>query len=148
MPAPSSTRPPTTVWAAIRDFNGLPGWHPGIADSAIEDGKAGDQVGAVRSMHLEDGGHLRERLLSFSDVDRHYSYNFEKTPFSVLNYHATLRVTPVTDGDRAFVEWWTTFDCEPEKIERVDRHLRRRRVQGRPGRAEGALRRLRRASAD
>ena len=36
----------------------------------------------MRSMHLKDGAHLRERLLSYSDVDRHYSYNFEKTPFS------------------------------------------------------------------
>lgn len=105
------------VWAAIRDFNGLPGWHPGIADSEIEGGRSGDQVGGIRSMHLGDGAHIRERLLSFSDVDRSYSYNFEKTPFSVLNYHATLRVTPVTDGHRAFVEWWTTFDCEPEKID-------------------------------
>ncbi|MGD9511377.1 MAG: SRPBCC family protein [Geminicoccaceae bacterium] len=104
------------VWAAIRDFNGLPGWHPGIADSAIEDGGSSDQVGAVRSMHLGDGAHIRERLLSLCDVTRSYSYNFETTPFAVLNYHATLRVTPVTDGDRAFVEWWTTFDCEPEKI--------------------------------
>ena len=109
--------PAKEVWALIRDFNGLPAWHPGIADSTIEDKKGGDQVGGVRSMHLKDGAHLRERLLSFSDVDCHYSYNFEKTPFSVLNYHATLRVTPVTDGNRAFVEWWTTFDCEPEKID-------------------------------
>ena len=109
--------PAGEVWALIRDFNALPTWHPGIADSEIEDGKAGDQVGGVRSFNLKDGAHLRERLLSFSDVDRQYSYNFEKTPFSVLNYHATLRVTPVTDGHRAFVEWWTTFDCEPEKID-------------------------------
>lgn len=109
--------PAHEVWAAIRDFNGLPGWHPGVADSSIEDGLSGQHVGAVRSFSLRDGAHLRERLLSFSDVDRHYSYNFEKTPFSVLNYHATLRVTPVTDGHRAFVEWWTTFDCEPEKID-------------------------------
>jgi hypothetical protein len=105
------------VWAAIRDFNSLPAWHPAVPDSTIEDGLTGQHVGAVRSFHLQDGAHLRERLLGYSDVDRHYSYNFEKTPFSVLNYHATLRVTPVTDGDRAFVEWWTTFDCEPEKID-------------------------------
>ena len=96
--------PAHEVWAAIRDFNGLPGWHPGVADSSIEDGLSGQHVGAVRSFSLRDGAHLRERLLSFSDVDRHYSYNFEKTPFSVLNYHATLRVTPVTDGHRAFVD--------------------------------------------
>ena len=25
-----------TVWSRIRDFNGLPQWHPGIADSRIE----------------------------------------------------------------------------------------------------------------
>jgi uncharacterized protein YndB with AHSA1/START domain len=105
------------VWALIRDFNGLPRWHPAIRDSLIEDGKAGDQVGAVRSFHLQDGAHLRERLLSFSDVERSFSYNFEKTPFAVRNYHATLRVSPVTDSGKAFVEWWTTFDCEPEKIE-------------------------------
>ena len=109
--------PAKEVWALIRDFNALPAWHPAVTNSEIEEGLTGHHVGAVRSFNLADGAHLRERLLSFSDVDCHYSYNFEKTPFSVLNYHATLRVTPVTDGHRAFVEWWTTFDCEPEKID-------------------------------
>ena len=33
-----------TVWSRIRDFNGLPLWHPGIADSRIENGDAGDRV--------------------------------------------------------------------------------------------------------
>lgn len=106
------------VWSLLRDFNGLPAWHPGVADSIIEDGRAGDQVGSVRSMHLQDGAHLRERLLAHSDAERAYSYNFETTPFDVANYQATLRVTPVTDGDRSFVEWWTNFDCEPAKIDR------------------------------
>ena len=27
-----------TVWSRIRDFNALPQWHPGIADSRIETG--------------------------------------------------------------------------------------------------------------
>ncbi len=27
-----------------------------------------------------------------------------------------LRVTPVIDGDRAFVEWWATFDREPPRL--------------------------------
>lgn len=105
------------VWAAVRDFNDLPRWHPGIADSAIEDGKAGDQVGAIRSFHLKDGAHIRERLLSHSDLERCYTYNFETTPFDVRNYQATLRVTPVTDGNRTFIEWWTTFDCPVERID-------------------------------
>lgn len=109
--------PAHEVWAVVRDFNALPTWHPGVRESAIEDGKAGDQVGAVRSLRLQDGAQLRERLLSHSDAERSYSYNFETTPFDVQGYHATLRVTPVTDGNRAFVEWWTTFDCPPERTD-------------------------------
>jgi hypothetical protein len=91
--------PADEVWGVIRDFNGLADWHGAlVAKSEIEDGKAGDQVGAVRSFTLADGTHLRERLLSHSDAQRAYSYNFEKTPFDVDNYHATIKVTPVTDG--------------------------------------------------
>jgi hypothetical protein len=110
--------PADEVWARIRDFNGLPDWHSGlVATCEIEAGRAGDQVGSVRSFTLTDGTHLRERLLSHSDVERSYSYNFEKTPFDVDSYHATLRVTPVTDGNRSFVEWWTTFDCDRDRID-------------------------------
>lgn len=104
------------VWAYLRDFNGLAKWTGGIVvESEIEDGLGGDQVGGVRSFKLGDGEHLRERLLSHSDDERCYSYNFEKKPFDVDNYHATLKVTPVTDGGVAFVEWWTTFDCDRDK---------------------------------
>lgn len=110
--------PADRVWALIRDFNALPVWHGGLVRSSeIEGGLRGDAVGGVRSFHLQDGTHLRERLLAHSDRDRFYTYNFEKTPFDVRNYEATLRVTPVTDGDRSFVEWWTTFDCEPQKLD-------------------------------
>lgn len=105
------------VWSVIRDFNGLPVWHPAIADSTIEGGKAADQVGCVRSFHLKDGAHLRERLLAFSDADMSMTYNFEKTPFAVQNYCATLKLTPVTDGNRCFAEWFSTFDCDVAKID-------------------------------
>lgn len=108
--------PAGEVWARIRDFNGLPVWLPGlVASSEIEEGKAGDQVGGVRSFTLADGTRIRERLLSHSDTKRSYSYNFEEPPFPVDNYHATLRVTPVTDGNRSFVEWWATFDCDSDQ---------------------------------
>jgi Polyketide cyclase / dehydrase and lipid transport len=109
--------PADRVWARIRDFNGLATWHAGlVAESEIEEGKAGDQVGAVRSFTLTDGTHLREKLLAHSDVERSYTYDFQKTPFDVDNYVATIRVTPVTDGDHGFVEWWTTFDCDRDQI--------------------------------
>ena len=110
--------PADAVWARIRDFNGLATWYPeAIATSEIEDGKAGDQVGGVRSFTLGDGTHLREKLLAHSDETRSYTYDFQKTPFDVDNYQATIRVTPVTDGNASFVEWWTTFDCDRDQQE-------------------------------
>ena len=33
----------------------------------------------------------------------------------VENYVATLKLTPVTDGDRTFAEWWAEFDCPAER---------------------------------
>lgn len=110
--------PADEVWDYLRDFNGLPKWTGGIVvESEIEDGMGSDQVGCVRSFKLGDGEHLRERLLSHSDVDRTYSYNFEKKPFDVDNYHATLSVKPVTDGNISFVEWTTTFDADRHRVE-------------------------------
>jgi hypothetical protein len=35
-----------------------------------------------------------------------------------------LRVTPVVDGNRAFVEWWANFDCEPLRIDEFSETLR------------------------
>lgn len=109
--------PAADVWALVRDFNGLKDWHPAVTDSTIEDGRAASDVGCVRSFHLADGAHLRERLLAFSEREMSYSYNFEKTPFAVENYVATLRVRPVTDSGHCFVEWSTTFDCDVAKID-------------------------------
>jgi len=115
---PVRAAPADDVGARIRDFNGLATWHSGLVTSSeIEGGLAGDQVGSIRSFTLGDGTHIREQLLSHSDVERSYSYDFQKTPFDVDNYHATIRVTPVTDGDASFVEWWTTFDCDRDQQE-------------------------------
>ena len=56
----------------------------------------------------------RQRPLALSDVERSQTYAFAgELPLPVQSFRATLRVTPIIDGDRAFVEWWATFDCEP-----------------------------------
>jgi uncharacterized protein YndB with AHSA1/START domain len=123
--------PADEVWAYLRDFNDLPKWTGGIVvESEIEDGLGGDQVGCVRSFKLGDGEHLRERLLSHSDVYRMYTYNFEKKPFDVDNYHATLRVRPVTDGDVSFVEWTTTFDADRDRVEEWETFFSQEVFQG------------------
>jgi hypothetical protein len=93
------------VWKIVRDFNNYAVWVGGAGESTIEDGKSGDTVGAVRNV-LYQQRRIRQRLLAQSDVERSQTYEFAGTPtLPVSGYQATLRITPVVDGDRAFVEW-------------------------------------------
>lgn len=101
-----------SVWARIRDFNGLPQWHPLIADSRIENQQPADRVGCVRNFHTRDGGRIREKLLALSDYDYTCTYEILESPMGVTQYIATLKLTPVTDGDRCFAEWSAEFECE------------------------------------
>ena len=98
------------VWAHIRDFNGLPKWHPAIAESRIEGNWPADRVGCIRNFQLRDGGTIREQLLSLSDYDYQCTYSILESPMVVDNYIATLKLTPVTDGNRTFAEWSAEFD--------------------------------------
>ena len=107
--------PAARVWERIRDFNALPDWHPAIAESRIEGGGPADQVGCVRAFRLQDGGFIREQLLALSDFDFSVTYSILESPMGVENYVATLKLTPVTDGDRTFAEWSAEFDCPPER---------------------------------
>lgn len=102
--------PVDKVWSYARDFNGHHKWHPLIAESNIEDGLPSDRVGCVRNFSLADGGRLRERLLSFSDLERSFTYSIIESPLPVRNYVATFSCKPVTEGDRTFVEWRADFD--------------------------------------
>ncbi|HVR67984.1 MAG TPA: SRPBCC family protein [Verrucomicrobiae bacterium] len=107
--------PADRVWAAVRDFNGLPKWHPLIRDSRIENDAASDRVGCIRNFNLKDGGNIREQLLTLSDFDLSCSYSILESPMGVSNYIATLKLTPITDGERCFIEWSAEFDCAPER---------------------------------
>lgn len=101
------------VWATIRDF-GTYTWTGSVSESSLEKGKSGVEVGAIRNARLGDTSIFhRQRLLAHSDLDRFYTYEFcEPFPYPIRNCVVTLRVTPIVDGNRAFVEWSATFDCE------------------------------------
>ena len=63
------------VWKIVRDFNTYPVWEGGAGESAIEDGKSGGAVGAVRRVLYQDR-RIRQRLLAQSDVERLQTYEF------------------------------------------------------------------------
>jgi len=122
--------PADRVWAAVRDFNALPDWHPAIAESRIEGGAPADQVGCVRAFRLTDGGAIREKLLALSDYDFCCTYSILESPMGVENYVATLKLTPITDGSRTFAEWSAEFDCAPEREAELVRQIGQSVFQG------------------
>src|SRR5215470_1343883 len=107
--------PAARLWELVRDFNGLPKWHPAIADSRIEGNQPSDRVGCIRNFNLKAGGNIREQLLTLSDYDYSCTYSILVSPMGVENYIATLKLTPITDGNRSFAEWTAEFDCDPNK---------------------------------
>jgi hypothetical protein len=42
-------------------------------------------------------------------------YSILESPMGVENYVATLRLLPITDGNRSYAEWSAAFDCAPDR---------------------------------
>ncbi len=102
--------PVAEVWRVLRDFNGHDRWHPAVATSAIEGQEPVAAVGSVRRFKLSDGSELREQLLALSDKDFSLTYCLLESPIPLMGYVATIRLKPVTDGDRTFWEWRSEFE--------------------------------------
>jgi hypothetical protein len=103
--------PVEKVWARVRDFNGLPQWHPRFSRSHIEDGLPSDQIGCIRNFDIADSvGTIREQLLELSDVEFSFRYCILDSPLPVENYLAQLTLYPVTADDTTVGIWTAEFD--------------------------------------
>lgn len=118
------------VWARIRDFNGLPGWHPRMVESEIEDGKAATDIGAVRKFKVASGATVREKLLAFSDDDSTVTYSIIEHPAPITNHTATLRLESITDGDRTYAVWTSEFDAPADKADELAKGMGENVFQG------------------
>ena len=122
--------PADAVWAEVRDFNALPRWHPAIKDSYIELHLPSDKVGCIRNFTLKAGGRIREQLLALSDFDYSVTYSILESPMGVENYIATLKLGPITDGNRTFAEWTAEFDCAPARARELAQSIGQGVFQG------------------
>lgn len=89
------------VWQLVGGFNTLPDWLPLITESTLSEG------GRVRSLKTADGGVVIERLQTFDNAARTYSYSIEQAPFPATDYLATLKVE--AQGQGARVTWSGRF---------------------------------------
>ncbi len=122
--------PVEKVWQRIRDYNGLPSWHPRMVESHIEDGKAATDIGCVRNFKVVSGATIREKLLAFSDAEHLVSYSIIETPQPISNHTATLQLRRVTDGNRTYAEWTATFDSPADQAEAVAKGMGENVFQG------------------
>jgi len=110
------------VWSKISNFND-DRWSGDVTESSSENGKSGSTVGTIR-VHTFGGQTARSDLRAYSAVDHFFTYGFVgAAPLPIADYQSTLRVTPVTDGDRSFVEWSATFDCAEADQEKISTSL-------------------------
>lgn len=108
----------------IRDFDNYPRYIEGVSESVIEDSKRGDEVGAVRRFRYGETW-IRQQLTAHSDTDRSFTYaGMERFPFpgkegadapAPIDYRGTLRIAPIVNGDRTFVEWFVEFESAPNQ---------------------------------
>jgi NADPH:quinone reductase len=114
------------VWAVLRDFNSHEQWHGVVGTSRIEAGERSDQVGCIRSFTLKDGNRIREQLLTLDDKQFKSAYCIVDATVPLQRYVATITLKPVTDGQRTFWHWESSFATPPGR----ERELRDMVAQG------------------
>lgn len=100
------------VWQLIGGFNALPDWLPFITSSESSEG------GRVRRLQTVDGAVVVERLQSFDNAAKTYSYSILQAPFPANEYLAMIRVE--AQGQGARVTWSGQFEPVGVSVQEVE----------------------------
>jgi len=103
------------VWQLVADFGGIGKW---IDQSLVKSCEAdGNNVGAMRTIVLTDGGIVKERLEALEPDARRFTYAIiGDSPIPVDNYSATVKLTAAGDG--TLIDWVSTF--EPRGVSQAE----------------------------
>lgn len=107
------------VWHAVRAFDGVAAWNPGVDTATLENG-APTAIGTIRALHIPDGTLFRETLLAHSDVEHFYTYDILECPLPVTGYVSTHRFIPITHSDQTLSIWESRFECAPDVANEMD----------------------------
>lgn len=103
--------PIAKVWSAIRDFHDM-SWAKGVIETCENvGGVPGTQIGARRKLN----GVFVETLLALDEDGRTMKYSIDEGPGPVASakgYVGQVRLLPLTDGDKTFVEWTSSWKDE------------------------------------
>jgi hypothetical protein len=107
----------TALWGRFGGWCAIAEWHPAVK-SCVES-KEGDAE--YRTLTLQDGGVIKEKLLEKSDAS--YRYAIVESPLPVKNYSAALSIVPDDDDlDEVNVVWAATYDAADGKDDKDARN--------------------------
>lgn len=98
--------PPEKVWETIGNFQDM-SWHPAVAKL---EGSGGNEANATRTLTLQSGGTIAEKLIQYDAAKKLYKYEITDVDVKVLpvkNYSSSLSVKG--EGDKSTVEWRGAF---------------------------------------
>ena len=107
------------VWAAVRSFDGVVNWNPGVAGARMESGSP-SAVGSVRHLDIVEGSVFRETLLAHSDMDRLYAYDIVEGPLPCTDYVSVHRFLAITEGDVTLGIWTGEFNCDAADANKLE----------------------------
>lgn len=95
------------VWELVSDFGGLDTFVEAITECTLD----GEDVGAVRTLTLQDGGKVKETLESLDNDKRIVEYSILESPMPIKNYRGRMEVNKLSDSTSEFI-WSSTFEAE------------------------------------
>ena len=97
------------VWQVMSDFNGLGKFVAAVASSTVE----GSGVGSERTLTLQDGAQIVERLERFDNESMNLEYSILSGPLPVENYLSKMEV--IDRGAGACEACWSS-SFEPKGV--------------------------------
>jgi len=99
--------PADEVWKLVANFGELDQFVEAITNCTTE----GTGVGTVRTLTLQDGGEVKEKLESLDVDNRVLTYSIAESPMPIENYTGTLEVKSIDNGQSEFI-WSSEFEAD------------------------------------
>lgn len=96
--------PIDALWAILGDFGKTGQWSGRPPEACVQQGEG---IGALRTLYLDDGREIVDRLEAQGDYS--YSYSIVTSPLPYQSYRATMAVEPV-DAASTLFRWTGEFE--------------------------------------
>jgi len=99
--------PADEVWKRVANFGELDQFVEAVTNCTTE----GTGVGSVRTLTMQDGGEVKEKLESLDNDNRVLTYSMVDSSMPIENYTGTIEVKRIDDEQSEFI-WSSEFETD------------------------------------